>query len=203
LASIKIVPVLAQLLTKLIRHGPVARFVVLTFLSLWLSGCGGLVTVVTATLPPAGPATQAAQAADVTDTPLPSRTPRATRTSSARATRTPSVTATAMDVSAGATAFPDTIDGFRVVSSADLPPEAQHTLDLIDQGGPFPYKQDGVVFQNREGYLPHERANYYHEYTVVTPGSPDRGARRIITGASGEIYYTDDHYATFVRVIQP
>jgi ribonuclease T1 len=190
--------VFAQLLTKLIRHGPVARFVVLAFLSLWLAGCG-LVTVVTATLPPAEPATQAA---DVTDTPLPSRTPRATRTSSARARRTPKVTATAMDVSAGATALPDTIDGFRVVTSAGLPPEAQHTLDLIDQGGPFPYKQDGVVFQNREGYLPHERANYYHEYTVVTPGSPDRGARRIITGADGEIYYTDDHYATFVRVIQ-
>lgn len=80
----------------------------------------------------------------------------------------------------------------------DLPSQAYDTLDLIDQGGPFPYSQDGAVFQNREGVLPRQSAGYYHEYTVVTPGSSTRGARRIVTGErSQEDYYTSDHYATF------
>ncbi|MDI3385193.1 ribonuclease [Streptomyces sp. B-S-A8] len=79
-----------------------------------------------------------------------------------------------------------------------LPPEAHDTLDLIDAGGPFPYPQDGTVFQNREGLLPPQDSGYYHEYTVETPGSDDRGARRIVTGeASEEDYYTADHYESF------
>ncbi|GAA0317150.1 hypothetical protein GCM10010302_65250 [Streptomyces polychromogenes] len=82
-----------------------------------------------------------------------------------------------------------------------LPDEAYDTLELIDQGGPFPYSQDGVVFQNRERVLPAQTAGYYHEYTVITPGSPTRGARRIVTGNQyREDYYTADHYATFRRV---
>ncbi|MEU6479993.1 ribonuclease domain-containing protein [Streptomyces sp. NPDC047017] len=84
------------------------------------------------------------------------------------------------------------------VCYAALPSQAHDTLDLIDQGGPFPYDQDGVVFQNREGVLPSQSAGYYHEYTVITPGSPTRGARRVVTGEqSQEDYYTGDHYETF------
>ncbi|MER7582912.1 ribonuclease [Kitasatospora sp. NPDC097691] len=84
-----------------------------------------------------------------------------------------------------------------------LPPEAADTLDLIASDGPFPYSQDGVVFQNREHVLPSESYGYYHEYTVVTPGSPTRGARRIVTGQDyQEDYYTGDHYATFRLVDQ-
>ncbi|MFF4687282.1 ribonuclease domain-containing protein [Streptomyces sp. NPDC001307] len=80
----------------------------------------------------------------------------------------------------------------------DLPSQAYDTLDLIDQGGPYPYSQDGTVFSNREGVLPSESYGYYHEYTVITPGSSTRGARRIVTGeAYQEDYYTSDHYATF------
>ncbi|MET7735389.1 ribonuclease domain-containing protein [Streptomyces sp. NPDC005402] len=79
-----------------------------------------------------------------------------------------------------------------------LPSQAHDTLDLIEQGGPYPYSQDGVVFQNREGVLPSRSTGYYHEYTVITPGSSTRGARRIVTGEkSQEDYYTADHYATF------
>ncbi|MBV2355682.1 ribonuclease [Streptomyces sp. J2-1] len=79
-----------------------------------------------------------------------------------------------------------------------LPAQAHDTLDLIDQGGPFPYDQDGVVFENREGVLPSQSNGYYHEYTVITPGSSTRGARRIVTGEeSQEDYYTGDHYETF------
>lgn len=80
----------------------------------------------------------------------------------------------------------------------DLPSQAHDTLELIEQGGPFPYDQDGVVFQNRESVLPSQRSGYYHEYTVITPGSPTRGARRIVTGeANQEDYYTADHYESF------
>ncbi|MFG3150058.1 ribonuclease domain-containing protein [Streptomyces sp. NPDC048243] len=79
-----------------------------------------------------------------------------------------------------------------------LPSQAHDTLDLIDAGGPFPYSQDGVVFQNREGVLPSRSSGYYHEYTVITPGSSTRGARRIVTGEeTQEDYYTADHYVTF------
>ncbi|MEQ7005829.1 ribonuclease domain-containing protein [Actinopolymorpha sp. B17G11] len=88
---------------------------------------------------------------------------------------------------------------------SSLPPEAAETLDLIYAGGPFPYDQDGTVFQNREGLLPAEPIGYYREYTVPTPGSPDRGARRIVAGGDQPTdpdvaYYTADHYASFCEI---
>jgi ribonuclease T1 len=94
-------------------------------------------------------------------------------------------------------------DGFRggTITVAGLPPEARATLALIAAGGPFPYSQDGVVFQNREGLLPSRPRGMYHEYTVVTPRSADRGARRLIVGGAGERYYTDDHYDSFRFVV--
>lgn len=86
------------------------------------------------------------------------------------------------------------------VPLADLPPEATDTAELIEQGGPYPYPEDGTIFQNREALLPDCELGYYHEYTVETPGSPDRGARRIVTGSAGEHFYTADHYASFVLI---
>ena len=86
---------------------------------------------------------------------------------------------------------------------AQLPSEARETLARIRAGGPFPYARDGVVFGNREGLLPKRNRGYYREYTVKTPGSRDRGARRIVAGANGELYYTDDHYRSFKRIIEP
>jgi ribonuclease T1 len=74
------------------------------------------------------------------------------------------------------------------------------TLRLISAGGPFPYRQDGTVFGNREGLLPSQPRGYYHEYTVPTPGASNRGARRVIRGNNGELYYTNDHYRTFIRL---
>jgi ribonuclease T1 len=94
----------------------------------------------------------------------------------------------------------DADSGLTLVFAADLPPEAAATLALIQNDGPFPYDQDGAVFQNREGILPHEAAGYYREYTVETPGSSDRGARRIVAGSEGELYWTDDHYDSFSRI---
>ena len=80
-----------------------------------------------------------------------------------------------------------------------LPPQAHAVLDAIAQGGPHPYRQDGAVFQNREGRLPRQPRGYYREYTVDTPGSDDRGPRRIVTGGDPpvEYWYTDDHYRSF------
>jgi len=94
------------------------------------------------------------------------------------------------------------------VALADLPPQARETLALVKKGGPFPYRKDGTTFQNRERRLPQRARGYYREYTVRTPGSRDRGARRIVAGAgpggdpatSGEYYYTDDHYESFRRI---
>ena len=103
-------------------------------------------------------------------------------------------------------AFADT------VSLAELPPEAAQTLSLIRRGGPFPYPhKDGSTFGNFERRLPPQARGYYREYTVPTPGSRDRGARRIIAGegrtgdvaTSGEYYYTADHYRNFYRIREP
>lgn len=91
-------------------------------------------------------------------------------------------------------------EGLRVVALVGLPPEARQTLVLIKQGGPFPYKRDGIVFQNRENRLPPQHKGYYREYTVPTPGERTRGARRIVVGHPGEYYYTPDHYKTFWRI---
>ena len=86
------------------------------------------------------------------------------------------------------------------VLSKDLPEEARQTLELIKSNGPFPYKQDGSTFGNREKRLPLRAQGYYREYTVRTPGAKDRGPRRIIAGNGGEFYYTEDHYRSFRRV---
>ena len=93
-------------------------------------------------------------------------------------------------------------DSLPVVSLAQLPPQAADTVALVDSGGPFPYDQDDSVFGNFEGLLPNEPSGYYREYTVVTPGSSDRGARRIIAGKNDELYWTDDHYQSFSRILR-
>jgi len=86
------------------------------------------------------------------------------------------------------------------IETTQLPTEARATVALIRKGGPFPYAKDGAVFGNREGQLPRQKRGYYKEYTVKTPGERTRGARRIITGAGGELYYTEDHYNHFRRI---
>jgi len=86
--------------------------------------------------------------------------------------------------------------------NADLPPEAIATLERIRTGGPFPFRKDGTTFQNRERLLPQKPRGYYREYTVPTPGSRDRGARRLVTGGNPPVvfYYTEDHYRSFRRI---
>ncbi|MFJ8505221.1 ribonuclease domain-containing protein [Streptomyces avermitilis] len=103
---------------------------------------------------------------------------------------------------AASSAHPSWAGGMATVKEFQLPAEARQTLARIDRGGPFPYAMDGAVFGNFERLLPRHQRGYYHEYTVKTPGSRDRGARRIVTGQSDEIYYTDDHYKSFRAVLR-
>lgn len=87
------------------------------------------------------------------------------------------------------------------VDVSALPVEALDTLDLVATNGPYPFDRDGLVFQNREGLLPDRPRGHYQEFTVITPGSDDRGARRIVAGADGELYYTADHYSSFAEIV--
>jgi ribonuclease T1 len=94
----------------------------------------------------------------------------------------------------------DPESGLAWVSLDRLPPEAAETVELIEAGGPFPHDRDGITFHNYEGILPDRQEGYYREYTVPTPGLDHRGARRVVTGSSGEYYWTEDHYASFERI---
>jgi ribonuclease T1 len=93
-----------------------------------------------------------------------------------------------------------------VIFVADLPRQGRVTYELIRVGGPFPFEKDGMVFGNRERQLPAQRRGFYREYTVQTPGSRDRGARRIVCGgparAPHACFYTADHYASFRKIVE-
>lgn len=97
----------------------------------------------------------------------------------------------------GAGAAPGNPSGLPAIKESALPAEARRTLALIRAGGPYSYSQDDKTFGNFERILPRQKSGYYREYTVPTPGESDRGARRIVTGAGGEKYYTQDHYDSF------
>lgn len=92
------------------------------------------------------------------------------------------------------------------VALSELPKQAQSTYALIQQGGPFPFEKDGVVFGNRERQLPQQKRGYYREYTVKTPATKNRGPIRIVCGGEkskpmSACYYTNDHYASFKRIV--
>jgi len=97
------------------------------------------------------------------------------------------------------------INTYPTVSLADLPRQGREVHGLILQGGPFAYDKDGVVFGNRERSLPAHPRGYYREYTVKTPGSRDRGAKRIVCGGEPRqpeaCYYTEDHYGSFRKIV--
>ncbi len=96
--------------------------------------------------------------------------------------------------------------GVATVRVTELPRPGRETYELIRRGGPFPYDKDGAVFGNRERQLPTEKRGYYREYTVTTPDSRDRGARRIVCGGPPRMphacYYTADHYASFRKIVE-
>ncbi|WIX83386.1 ribonuclease domain-containing protein [Amycolatopsis carbonis] len=120
--------------------------------------------------------------------------------SSSSAPATPSSSAPA-GASGVAAKLPGGDSGLPVKPLSGLPSQARDTWKLIEAGGPYPYpRNDNVVFENREKVLPRKQSGYYHEFTVTTPKSPDRGPRRLVTGQAKELFYTDDHYASFVVV---
>ena len=130
----------------------------------------------------------------------PSGTSSPTHELTATATPTTDPTSDGTDDTGGDGAT-DPESGLPIVQVSALPPEAARTLELIDRGGPFPEPEhDGGTFENREALLPEQPMGYYKEYTVPTPGSDDRGARRIVAGEGGELYYTGDHYSSFSRI---
>lgn len=105
------------------------------------------------------------------------------------------------DEGPGAGTLPGAESGLQVAPLSGLPPEVGRAWKLIEAGGPFPHpRTDGTTFGNRESSLPQKPTGYYRAYTVETPGSADRGGRRLVTGAERELYYTPDHYASFVVV---
>ncbi|WP_411375568.1 ribonuclease domain-containing protein [Arthrobacter sp. MPF02] len=91
----------------------------------------------------------------------------------------------------------DNPSGLPAIRESELPAEGRRVLSLIRAGGPYQYSQDDKTFGNFERILPRRDRGYYREYTVPTPGEPDRGARRIVAGGGGEKYYTEDHYESF------
>jgi ribonuclease T1 len=90
------------------------------------------------------------------------------------------------------------------IARSGLPGETAETLRLIKSGGPFPFSEDGVLFRNSAGLLPQHPRGYYRAYTVRTPGTADRGQRRIVCGGArkqtNDCYYTDDYYVSFKRI---
>lgn len=150
--------------------------------ALILAACGTNATEQSASSPTQAARTRAQPSAAAKPTAKPTAKPRATAKPTAAASRVG-------------------VSGLPTVRVRELPPEARETLALIEEGGPFPYDRDGITFQNRERILPREPAGYYREYTVPTPGEDDRGARRLVVGKQGEIYYTSDHYESFAEVV--
>lgn len=94
----------------------------------------------------------------------------------------------------------DPASGLTVVALSSLPSQVAETVRLVQAGGPYPYQRDGVTYHNNNRVLPQHPDGYYHEYTVKTPGSSTRGARRVIHGQGDEYFYTADHYASFRRI---
>lgn len=64
------------------------------------------------------------------------------------------------------------------------------------------YKEGAAIggdkFGNREGLLPKKNGRQYYECDIDTNGRGSRGTRRIVFSNDGLIYYTDDHYESFV-----
>ena len=82
----------------------------------------------------------------------------------------------------------DPASGLPVIAVADLPPEAIETIELIEQGGPFPYDKDGTVFSNFEGLLPdaavlQAQPDFRYKPLVPTRARPGHG-----TGSSAKTW---------------
>ena len=117
----------------------------------WVQGDGG-----TATQDPQASPTTAEPTAEPTGT-----------LSDVPSLPTPTQTATDSPLPTSGT---DPDSGLPIVAVEDLPPEAHETIALIDQGGPFPYPQDGDTFRNDEGLLPDQPTGEQQGLSLVDVG---------------------------------
>lgn len=107
-----------------------------------------------------------------------------------------------------------------VVSDARRVRAIDDLLAKIAACRPLPYNNDGVVHTDPHNGLPKKPAGYYREYTLVVPNRPPgskpeavliggqsymtgpvlsiRGPERLMIGNNREVYYTPDHYTSFV-----
>ncbi len=115
----------------------------------------------------------------------------------------------------GKTFVPRVSDERRVRAINDL-------LARIAVCRPMPYGNDGNVHSKPHAGLPGKPSGYYLEYTLIVPGrdtgegpeavniggvtymtgavlSP-RGPERLLIGGGREVFYTPDHYTTFIRL---
>jgi guanyl-specific ribonuclease Sa len=95
----------------------------------------------------------------------------------------------------------------RGVADSEHRAQIQRVIEAMDRTGAPP---DGVaqggrrggrkgVFQNAEGRLPRQVQGYWIESDVWPKNGP-RDAERLIFGREREVYWTRDHYETFVRL---
>lgn len=107
-----------------------------------------------------------------------------------------------------------------VVSDARRVRAINDLLARIAVCKPMPYDNDGNVHSKHHEGLPRKPAGYYLEYTLIVPGRPSgsrpepvviggetymtgpvqsiRGPERLMIGGGREVYYTPDHYSTFI-----
>jgi guanyl-specific ribonuclease Sa len=94
------------------------------------------------------------------------------------------------------------------LGDARLTAQVQSVIESMDRTGrpPEDVAQGGRrhgpkgVFANAQGRLPARPPGYYRESDVWPRGPGGRGAQRLVFGREAEVYYTADHYATFVRL---
>ncbi len=83
----------------------------------------------------------------------------------------------------------------------DGPMDVNPTLNRIRRGQRLKSRNDGAIFANREKRLPRTPdREYYREFVHRMNRMPFPGPQRVILGKGGEVFYTGDHYFSFVRV---
>jgi len=96
----------------------------------------------------------------------------------------------------------DRVTGSTFEGTVDLKP----TLDRISSAQSLPFRNDGSIFYNRPlpgkmtPELPPQLPGYYREYVHPTPGLNGPGPQRVVVGQGGEMYYTPDHYESFIPI---
>ena len=98
--------------------------------------------------------------------------------------------------------------------TANLSDDAQSSLKYIKNGQPVPGAKGGSTWGNKGGLSRSGKPNQvlpkidcngnpitYREWDVRPHiKGVDRGAERIVTGSDGTIWYTKNHYETFIQV---